>query len=184
MTTPRVKIQCANCTIRFVHSAAWVNAENATSIKIADAHVHKPHHLTDLCNKILVVDQEGMFDDVIKLGDEVIEEWAKAIQTVALEAPFDTDVYLDLCSDMHMSSPIDYEELMEAYEGEHESFADFARYYYNYARENIPSLLYDNIDWENVSRKLERMGFFYYMEPGHPRKVHVFDGKYLKRYYN
>lgn len=180
MTTPRVKVQCAYCKIQDVDSSEWIDAENVTSIEIADLHVHKPRHLTDVCDDFIVIDQKGMFDEVVNMSLEEIEKWAKAIQTVALKAPFGVDVYLKLCRDMQRSNPIDYDELMEAYEGKFENFADFAKAHYDYMREDIPSFFYDYIDWEGISRKLERRGYFYYADFGHPREVHVFNSGLLK----
>ena len=157
---------------------------NIMSISARDAHRHNPERFSDQCKGFFIIAQEGMFNGIPNMELEDIEKWAKVIQTVALEAPFDTDVYINLCSDMDSSKPIGYDDLMEAYEGSFKSFVDFAKYYYDYIREDIPRFFYDHIDWKSISHELERKGlFYYYKNPGFPSEVHVFSNAYLREYY-
>ena len=177
---PRVVAQCVHCDEQGIYSAEWVDAENATSIEIADLHVHEPHHFTDLCDDFMIVDQEGMFDEVINMNLEEIEEWAIAIQKADSDAPFSADVYLELCKDMNVTSPIEYKKLMEAYQGRYETFADFARECFAEMHENaIPNFLYKHIDWESVAREFEKGGFLHYTECGKPYQVYVFNSMIL-----
>lgn len=173
---PRVVAQCVYCKAQGLDSSEWIDAEDATSIEIADVHVHNPENFTDLCDDFTIIDQEGMFDEVIDMELEDIEEWAKAIQDVESDAPFDADVYLEFCNDMNVTSPIGYKKLMEAYQGRYEDFADFAyTYYMETYWDDIPSFLRKHINWESVAQEMDKDGFFHYKEFGKPYEVYVFN---------
>lgn len=180
LNIPRIKILCAHCKEQGIDASVWIDAINIMSMNARDAHVQNPESFSDQCRGFFVIAQKGMFNDILSMELDEINQWADAIDAVALEAPFDNDVYINVCRDVEASGPIDYDKLMEAYEGKFESFADFAKAHYDYMREDIPSFFYDYIDWEGISHKLERRGYFYYADFGHPREVHVFNSGLLK----